>query len=97
MIPVKIELDILSLHIVNNPVYRLYLDNNFVVERMYTCQDEHYMREVVEGTVEGTGAHIFRIETPGNNVLDVFEIRNCEANGTKCSVDSIGQCSFIVS
>ena len=91
---VRLQLDILSRHFMSHPVYRIYVNNDLIVERTYGWPAEHYIQETLIVNVL-PGQHILRVENPGSNFLANFELRNFRA-GAHAGDIAGNQCVFIV-
>lgn len=91
---VQLQLDILSRHFMSHPVYRIYVNNDLIVERTYGWAAEHFIREIMVVNVL-PGKHNLRVENPGSNFLANFELRNFRAGSH--AGDIVGnQCVFTV-
>ena len=91
---VKLELDILSRHFMSHPVYRIYVNNDLIVERTYGFPPEQYVQECIIVNVL-PGQHVVTVENPGSNFLANFELRNFRANSASGEIAG-NRCVFRV-
>jgi hypothetical protein len=76
----KLTFDVLSRHRANHPIYRLYVNNDLIVERTYGLPPDQYLRENLVVNLP-VGQHTLRAECPGSSFHNNFELRGFQANG----------------